>query len=135
MNLWTTTKGLVVAFMLASATGPAMAASDEAQQVDKMRAKIAAYAEKTIQAQGGSRIPFKVDAGALREAMLTDLGDDVYRIVREGRIPFAGLAVREGVMTAIRHRARRPRAVGVGDPRADRERHRTDIRQPHARRG
>jgi preprotein translocase subunit SecD len=28
--------------------------------------------------------------------MVTDLLDDAYRILREGRIPFAGLAVREG---------------------------------------
>jgi preprotein translocase subunit SecD len=96
MNPWTTTKGLIVAFMLACAAGPAIAASDEAQQVDKMRAKVADFAEKAIETQGGSRILFKVDADALREAMLTELRDDVYRIVREGRIPFSGLAQRDG---------------------------------------
>jgi preprotein translocase subunit SecD len=95
VNRWTTTKGLIVAFMLAAAAGPALAASDDAQQVDKMVAKVAAYAENAIQTQGGSRILFRVDAGALREAMLTELRDDVYRIVRDERIPFSGLALRD----------------------------------------
>jgi preprotein translocase subunit SecD len=95
------TTGLIVAFILASAAWSAMAApgapaSDEAQEVDRMRAAIAANAGKLLEKQGGSSIVFKVDAGALRGAMVTDLRDDVYRIVREGRIPFAGLAVREG---------------------------------------
>jgi len=96
MNLWTAMKGLVVTLILASAAGPALAASDEAQQVDKIVAKIAADAEKAIQTQGGSRVLFRVDAGALREAMLTELRDDVYRIVRGERIAFSGLALRDG---------------------------------------
>ena len=57
---------------------------------------MAANAEKALQLQGGSRLLLKVDAGALHEAMVTDLRDDVYRILREERIPFAGLTVREG---------------------------------------
>jgi len=101
MNVWTRTTGLIVALILASAVlsaiaAPGAPASDEAREVDRMRAAIAANAGKAIEKQGGSRILFKVDAGALREAMVTDLRDDVYRIVREGRIPFAGLAVRDG---------------------------------------
>jgi preprotein translocase subunit SecD len=95
------TTGLIVAFILASGAWSAIAVpdtptSDDAREVDRMRAAIAANAGKTLEKQGGSRIVFKVDAGALREAMVTDLRDDLYRILREGRIPFAGLAVREG---------------------------------------
>jgi preprotein translocase subunit SecD len=101
MNERARTTGLVVAFILAFAALSAIAAprapaTDDAQQVDKMRAEIAANAVKALEKQGGSRILFKVDAVALREAMVTDLRDDVYRILREGRIPFAGFAVREG---------------------------------------
>jgi preprotein translocase subunit SecD len=101
MNVRARTTGLIVAFILASAAWSAMAApgapaSDEAREVDRMVAAIAANAGKALEKQGGSRMLFKVDAGALREAMVTDLRDDVYRIVRAGRIPFVGLAVREG---------------------------------------
>jgi preprotein translocase subunit SecD len=101
MNERAKTTGLIVAFILASAALSAIAASraptpDDAQEVDKIRAAIAANAEKALEKQGGSRILFKVDAGALHEAMVPDLRDDAYRILREGHIPFAGLAVREG---------------------------------------
>jgi preprotein translocase subunit SecD len=101
MNEWTRTTGLIVAFILACAAQSAISASrapasDDAQEVDRTRAAIVANAGKAIEQQGGSRILFKVDAGALREAMVTDLRDDVYRILHEGRIPFAGLAVRDG---------------------------------------
>jgi preprotein translocase subunit SecD len=101
MNEWTRTTGLIVAFILASAAGSAISASrasasDDAQEVDRIRAAMVANAGKAIEQQGGSRILFKVDAAALREAMVTDLRDDVYRILHEGRIPFAGLAVRDG---------------------------------------
>ena len=70
--------------------------SDDAQEVDKMRAANAANAEKALAKQGGSKIMFKVDAAALREAVVTELRDDLYRTVREGRIPFSGLAIRDG---------------------------------------
>jgi preprotein translocase subunit SecD len=98
MNARGRTAGFVVAFMLVSAACSAIAAprSDDAEAVDKMRAAISANAEKALARQGGSRILFKVDAAALREAMVTELRDDLYRIVREGRIPFAGLAIRDG---------------------------------------
>jgi preprotein translocase subunit SecD len=55
-----------------------------------------AGAEKALETQGGSRILFKVDSDALREAVVTDLRDDVVRIVREDRIPYGGLAMRDG---------------------------------------
>jgi len=95
-NLRTTMKGLIAAFVLMSAAGPAAATSDDAQDVDKMRAAVAENAEKAVQQQGGSHIALKVDASALREVVLMDLRDDVFRIVHEERIPFSGLALREG---------------------------------------
>jgi preprotein translocase subunit SecD len=100
MNQRTRTTGLIVAFILASAALPATAAPapDDAQEVVRIRAAIAANADKALEKQGGSRILFKVDADALHEEMVTDLRDDLYRILREGRIPFAGLA-RSGLRT------------------------------------
>jgi preprotein translocase subunit SecD len=86
--------------MLASAVSSAVAApgaaSDDAQMIDKARAAIAANAEKALAKQGGSKILFKVDAAALREAVVTELRDDLYRTIREGRIAFSGLAMRDG---------------------------------------
>lgn len=100
MNKRAGTTGLIVAFVLAFAASPAMsaprAASDDAQAVDKMRAAAVANAAKLLDTQGGSRIVFKVDSAALHEAVVTDLRDDLYKILREGRIPFSGLAMREG---------------------------------------
>lgn len=101
MNQRTVTTGLVVAFILASAALPAMSAprapaSDDAQAVDRMRAAIAVNAGKLLETQGGSRVVFKVDGAALHEAVVTELRDDLYKILREGRIPFAGLAMRDG---------------------------------------
>ncbi|WP_249144884.1 hypothetical protein [Bradyrhizobium sp. AUGA SZCCT0274] len=100
MNVRGKTAGFIVAFMLASAACSAIAAprgtSDDAQAVDKARAAIAAKAEQALAKQGGSKILFKVDSAALREAVVTELRDDVYRTVREGRIPFSGLAMRDG---------------------------------------
>jgi len=91
-------KALTAALFLASVTLPALAASDEARNVDRMRAQIAAAAEKALAQQGGCRVVLKVDADGLREAMLTQLRDDVYRTVHEGKIPFSGLAMRDGVI-------------------------------------
>jgi preprotein translocase subunit SecD len=93
----TATTALFAAFILASAALSARAAtSDPAQDVERIRAATAAGAEKALETQGGSRIVFKVDAAALREAVVTELRDDVVRIVREERIPFAGLTMQEG---------------------------------------
>jgi preprotein translocase subunit SecD len=86
--------GLVAAFILAFAAFPATAAP--APDATQMRAKISAYVENALATQGGSRIVFKVDSDALREAIVTDLRDEVFQIVHDGRIPFAGLALREG---------------------------------------
>jgi preprotein translocase subunit SecD len=96
MTVRTTLKALTAALLLASATLPALAASDAAKDVDRMQAKVAAAAENALMQQGGSRIVLKVDADGQREAMLTQLRDDVYRIVREDKIPFSALATRDG---------------------------------------
>lgn len=87
---------LAAAFILASATLPTTTRADDAQDVDRMRAATAANAENALQKQGGSRIVLKVDADGLRDAVVTELRDEVYRIVREGKIPFSGLAMRDG---------------------------------------
>ena len=87
---------LLAAFILASASLPATSASDPVRDIERMRAATAANAEKALGTQGGSRIMFKVDSDALREAVVTDLRDDVVRIVREERIPYSALAMRDG---------------------------------------
>jgi len=92
----TAATALLVALLLAPAALPAASASDPARDVERMRAATAAAAEKALETQGGSRILFKVDSDALREAIVTELRDDVVRIVREDRIPYGGLAMREG---------------------------------------
>jgi preprotein translocase subunit SecD len=94
MNQRARTTGLIVAFILAFAAFPAIAAP--APDAAQMRAKISAYVENALATQGGSRILFKVDSDALREAIVMDLRDEVFQILHDGRIPFAGLALREG---------------------------------------
>ena len=97
MNERTRTTGLIVAFILAFAfPATAAPAPDPAQEVVRMRAKIAAYVEKALATQGGSRILFKVDADASHAEMVTDLRDETYQILHDGRIPYAGLALRDG---------------------------------------
>jgi len=69
-------------------------------------------AESALKSQGGSRILLKVDADALREAISIELRDDVRRLLREERIPFAGLAARDGsVEVRIREEKDRSRAL------------------------
>jgi preprotein translocase subunit SecD len=78
--------GLIVALILASAmsaiAAPRASTSDDAQEVDRIRAAVSANADKAVEKQGGSRILFKVDAGALREVVVTELRDDLHRILR-----------------------------------------------------
>src|SRR6267143_2862049 len=95
------TAGLVFAFILALASLLVLAAAWEftpngEPRPEKIRAAQAANAEAALKHQGGSRILLKVDTDALREAILIDLRDDVRRLLREGRIPFAGLTARDG---------------------------------------
>ncbi|WP_409997223.1 SecDF P1 head subdomain-containing protein [Bradyrhizobium cosmicum] len=65
-------------------------------QFDKMRAKIAAFVGDKVEKLGGSRITYKVDSDGLRASVVTDLRDDVYKTLREGKIAFSGLAIRDG---------------------------------------
>jgi preprotein translocase subunit SecD len=92
----TAATSLLVAFILASATVSATSAPDPAQNEERIRAAVAAAVKQVLEMQGGSRLVFKVDSDALREAVVTDLRDDVVRIVREERIPFSGLVMRDG---------------------------------------
>lgn len=87
---------LIVALAMASAIALPRAALAEDGQLDKMRAKIAAFVGDKIERLGGSRIVYKVDIDGLRESIITDLRDDVYKSLREGRIAFSGLAIRDG---------------------------------------
>ncbi|WP_128926623.1 SecDF P1 head subdomain-containing protein [Bradyrhizobium guangxiense] len=64
-------------------------------QFDKMRAKIAAFVADKMEKLGGSRIIYKVDSDGLRESVVTDLRDDVYKTLREAKIAFSGLAIRD----------------------------------------
>ena len=88
--------GLMAAFVLTFAASPVIAASDDARAINQMRAANLLNAKKLLDQQGGSRIVFKVDADALREAMATDLRDEVFKILHDDRIPFSDLAVRQG---------------------------------------
>ena len=86
---------LGLAFAMAAAIAmPGAAAADA--QLDKMRVKVAAFIADKMEKLGGSRIVYRVDADGLREAVVADLRDDVYKILREGRIAFSGLAIRDG---------------------------------------
>jgi preprotein translocase subunit SecD len=93
MNERARTTGLIVAFILAFAFPATAAPAPDAAQ---MRAKISAYVENALATQGGSRILFKVDTDALHAEMVTDLRDETYQILHDGRIPYAGLALRDG---------------------------------------
>lgn len=87
---------LIAALAMASAIAlPRTALADETQ-LDKMRAKISAYVGNMMEKLGGSRIVYRVDSDGLHEAAITDLRDDVYKNMREGRIAFSGLAIRDG---------------------------------------
>jgi preprotein translocase subunit SecD len=111
MNQRARTTGLIVASILAFAAFPAIAAP--APDAAQMRAKISAYVENALATQGGSRIVFKVDSDALRKAIVMDLRDEVFQIVHDGRIPFAGLALREGsVEVRIANASDRQKVVG-----------------------
>jgi preprotein translocase subunit SecD len=82
--------------VLGLAASPVLAASDDAQALNKMRAADIAYAQKLLDQDGGSRIVFKVDADALRDAVMTDLRDEIFKTLHDDRIPFADLALRQG---------------------------------------
>ncbi|PDT91201.1 preprotein translocase subunit SecD [Bradyrhizobium sp. Y36] len=87
---------LIVALAAAAAIALPRAALAEDSQLDKMRAKIAAFVGDKMEKLGGSRIVYKVDTDGLRESVISDLRDDVYKTLRENRIAFSGLAIRDG---------------------------------------
>ncbi|QOG16713.1 SecDF P1 head subdomain-containing protein [Bradyrhizobium sp. SEMIA] len=90
----------MTSMITASAIALPRAALAEDSQFDKMRTRIAAFVGDKMQKLGGSRIVYKVDTDGLRESVVTDLRDDVYKILREGKIAFSGLAIRDGGVEA-----------------------------------
>lgn len=81
--------------ILASAIAlPRAALADD--QLDKMRAKIVAFIGDKMEKLGGSRIIYKVDSSGLRESVVTDLRDEVYKSLHDGHIAFSNLAIRDG---------------------------------------
>ncbi|MDA9533519.1 SecDF P1 head subdomain-containing protein [Bradyrhizobium sp. CCBAU 25338] len=87
---------LIAAFATVFAIALPSATLGADTQFDKMRAKIAAFVADKMEKLGGSRIVYKVDTDGLRAAAVTDLRDDVYKTLREGRIAFSGLVIRDG---------------------------------------
>ena len=118
------TAGLVVALVVASAALLALAAARMLMpggepSLDQIRAAQAANAEAALKQQGGSRILLKLDTDALRQAILIELRDDARRLLREGRVPFAALAARDGsIEVRIRDTKDRERVLGAFAPLA-----------------
>lgn len=86
---------LILSLAMTSAIALPRAALAEDSQFDKMRARIATFVADKMEKLGGSRIVYKVDTDGLRESVVTDLRDDVYKILREDRIAFSNLAIRD----------------------------------------
>lgn len=87
--------GLILAGAIAAAIVlPRAAFADD--QLGKMRARIAAFVGDKMEKIGGSRITYKVDSDGLRESVITDLRDDVYKTLHDGHIAFSNLAIRDG---------------------------------------
>ncbi|MET3908743.1 preprotein translocase subunit SecD [Bradyrhizobium sp. S3.3.6] len=82
------------AIIAAAIALPRAALADD--QFDKMRARIVAFVGDKMEKQGGSRIIYRVDSFALRESVVTDLRDDVYKNLHDGHIAFSNLAIRDG---------------------------------------
>ncbi|MET4086177.1 preprotein translocase subunit SecD [Bradyrhizobium sp. S3.5.5] len=89
------TSAIMTSAIMTSAIVLPRAARAEDGQFDRMRARIAAFVADKMEKLGGSRIVYKVDTDGLRESVVTDLRDDVYKTLREGKIAFAGLAIRD----------------------------------------
>ncbi len=87
---------LIVALTVTTAIVLPRAAFANDTQFDKMRAKIVAFVGDKMEKLGGARLVYKVDGDALRENVVTDLRDDVYRNLHDGHIAFSGLAIRNG---------------------------------------
>ncbi|MGT2501348.1 SecDF P1 head subdomain-containing protein [Bradyrhizobium guangxiense] len=87
---------LIVTLAVAAVIAHPLAALAEDSQLDKMRARIAAFVADKMEKLGGSRVVYRVDSDGLRETVGSDLRDDVYKILREDKIAFSGLAIRDG---------------------------------------
>ena len=87
---------LILALAMAAALVLPRTALAEDSQFDRMRAKITALVGDKMEKLGGSRIIYKVDSERLRESVITDLRDDVYKNLHDGHIAFSGLAIRDG---------------------------------------
>lgn len=86
---------LIVALAMAAVIAlPRAALADD--QFDKMRAQIVAFVGDKMEKLGGSRIIYEVDSCGLRECVVTDLSDDVYKNLHDGHIAFSNLATRDG---------------------------------------
>ncbi|RXT50855.1 SecDF P1 head subdomain-containing protein [Bradyrhizobium betae] len=90
------TRRLTVALSIAITIALPRATLAADSQFDKMRTKIATFVADKMEKLGGSRIIYKVDTDGLRESVVTDLRDDVYKTLRDGKIAFSGLAIRDG---------------------------------------
>ena len=86
---------LIVALAMATAIALPRAALADGP-LDKMRAKVTAFIGDKMQTLGGSRIIYKVDSSGLRESVVTDLRDDVYKNLHDSHIAFSNLAIRDG---------------------------------------
>ena len=89
-----TTRLIVALAMVAAFAAPRTTLAEG--QFDKMRAKIAAFVGDKMEKLGGSRIVYKVDSEGLRDSVVTDLRDDIYKNLHDGHIAFSGLAIRDG---------------------------------------
>lgn len=87
---------LILALAVTSALALPHAAVAEDSQFDKMRGRIAAFIGDKMEKLGGSRIIYKVDSEGLRESVVTELRDEVYKILHDGHVAFSGLAIRDG---------------------------------------
>jgi preprotein translocase subunit SecD len=87
---------VIAVVLMAAAIALPRAVCAEDGQFDKMRAKIAAYVTNKMEKLGGSRVINKVDSDGLRESVITDLRDDVYKALHDGRIAFSGLIIHDG---------------------------------------
>jgi preprotein translocase subunit SecD len=87
---------LIAVLAMASAIALPRPAAAEDTQLDKMRAKVSAFIGNMMEKLGGSRIVYRVDTDTLRDSVVADLRDDAYKTLRESRIAFSGLAIRDG---------------------------------------
>ena len=86
----------VTSGIMASTIALPRAALAEDTQLDKMRARIAAFVTERMEKLGGSRIVYRVDVDDLRASAVTELRDEIYNTLRADKTAFAGLAIRVG---------------------------------------